>query len=251
MGVEQGALIDAVMTVFSESTHQMDQYCERLDLSFWGEPINAVSNFCIIFAGFMILRLYYRDVYARHQRHYLSFWALSLTVIALGVGSLLWHTFATGWALWADLAPIIVLIFMYQWAVLRKVFRWNVKETRFYMVLFILFNAWLISTFGQEALNGSVIYVPSVAALIWFGVKMKREKKRGSNYMLMGVFIFLSAVVFRTMDMAVCEWVPIGTHFMWHVCNSILVYFLAKALILGYVGFVRPDRKVTRRGYTM
>ncbi len=244
--VDKG-LIDAL---FHAHEH-IDEYCERLTPGLWAEPVNAITNFCIIFAGLYIMRLYWRDIYGRHKKHYPSFLFLSVLVVLLGVGSLLWHTFANGWSLWADMLPIILLIYFFQWNVLRKVFRWSRKEVGVYLVLFTLANIALTRIFGEAALNGSIIYAPAVGALIWFGVMMKQEKKRGANYMILAVFTFLAAITFRTFDAAVCDYFPIGTHFMWHVGNSVLVLFLAKALILGYIGHAPKRVKPTKRGLTM
>jgi hypothetical protein len=41
------------------------------------------------------------------------------------------------------------------------------------------------------------------------------------------------SLVFRTVDEAVCTAIPIGTHFLWHVCNAIMLYLLLAALIRG------------------
>lgn len=229
----------------------MDEYCERLAPGLWAEPVNAITNFCIIFAGLYIMQLYWRDIYGRHKKHHPSFLFLAVLVVLLGIGSLLWHTFANGWSLWADMAPIILLIYFFQWNVLRKIFRWSQKETSAYLIAFTFANWALTHTFGEAALNGSIIYAPAVGALVWFGVMMKREKKRGANYMLLAVVTFLTAIIFRTFDMAVCDYFPIGTHFMWHVGNSVLVLFLAKALILGYIGHAPRRTPPSKRGLTM
>ncbi len=214
----------------------MDTYCERHGDGFWAEPVNALTNFCIIGAGFYILRLYLRDIVAKYHRHYPMFLALIGLVIALGTGSLIWHTVAGPWGLWADLIPIALLIYAYQWAILRLVFRWSRRETVIYLFCFTAAQIGLTAGFGEDALNGSIIYVPAVSALIYFGVQMRRERKRGNRYMVYAVLTFLAAIILRTMDMEVCSWFPIGTHFFWHIGNSLLVYFLAQALIHGYAG---------------
>jgi hypothetical protein len=35
--------------------------------------------------------------------------------------------------------------------------------------------------------------------------------------------------MFRTIDNAVCDVVPIGTHFIWHCLNATLLYVLLRA----------------------
>ncbi len=230
-----GEFVEALRHVAWHGPH-MDTYCERRGPGLWDEPVNALTNLCIIASGFFILHLYLRDIVAKYHRHYPMFLGLIGLVIALGTGSLIWHTYANAWALWADLVPIVALIFAYQWAILRLVFRWSRREVWAYLVIFTLVNVGLTSAFGEEALNGSIIYLPAVSALVWFGWRMKHERKRGARYMSYGVAIFVLAILLRTLDMKICPYFPIGTHFFWHVGNSFLVYLLAKALIHGYAG---------------
>lgn len=70
----------------------VDLYCERLGPGLWAEPLNASSNLTFLIAAWAIWHL--ADV-----RHTLSgsIWLLVVLVIAIGTGSLLFHTFATRW----------------------------------------------------------------------------------------------------------------------------------------------------------
>ena len=72
------------------------QYCERTGAGFWAEPVNAMTN-------------------------------LAFLVAAVGVGSFLWHTFATPWAEWADVIPIGLFIAVFLASFLRRVagLRWS------------------------------------------------------------------------------------------------------------------------------
>jgi hypothetical protein len=36
----------------------------------------------------------------------------------------------------------------------------------------------------------------------------------------------------RSIDGAVCAYVPMGTHFLWHLLNGIVLYLSMRALIL-------------------
>ena len=69
----------------------IDNYCERLDPSFWAEPLNALSNASFIVAGMLLLQ------WRRLPMRSLPALALILTVLVIGVGSFLFHTFANRW----------------------------------------------------------------------------------------------------------------------------------------------------------
>ena len=76
----------------------IDIYCERIDASFWSEPVNAITNGAFLVAAVLLaLRLRGSDDRAA--------WLLTGLVAAIGIGSFLFHTFATGWAAAAGISP--------------------------------------------------------------------------------------------------------------------------------------------------
>ena len=99
----------------------VDNYCERLDSSFWAEPLNAMSNLAFIVAGLVLLRQWQkapgRDVIGL---------LLAVNVLVIGVGSFLFHTFANRWSALADVLPITIFIHGYLAVALRSYlgFRW-------------------------------------------------------------------------------------------------------------------------------
>ncbi len=47
--------------------------------------------------------------------------------------------------------------------------------------------------------------------------------------MLVTAGIFLVSLAFRTVDVASCGSLPLGTHFLWHVLNAVVLYRLLVA----------------------
>ena len=86
----------------------IDIYCERLEPGLWAEPLNAVSNSAFLIAA-LIVALGLRGPGNLEAR------VLTAILAAIGVGSFLFHTFATRWAAMADVLPIaaFVLYFLY------------------------------------------------------------------------------------------------------------------------------------------
>ena len=90
----------------------IDAYCERTDATLWSEPLNALSNLAFIaaFAASVYCYRRYREEAGQHR------WELVLLLgllCAIGIGSFLFHTFATRWALVADVGPITLFQFAY------------------------------------------------------------------------------------------------------------------------------------------
>ena len=83
----------------------IDNYCERTDASLWAEPLNAFSNLAFI-AAFVAGLWCYRRYRQETGRQRWEFILLLALLCGIGVGSFLFHTFATRWALVADVGPI-------------------------------------------------------------------------------------------------------------------------------------------------
>jgi hypothetical protein len=75
-------------------------------------------------------------------------------------------------------------------------------------------------------LNGSVGYLPALAALIAVALTA-RERSTRHNLGLAAV-IFAISLAFRTVDIAICPQFLLGTHFIWHILNAVLLYVLLR-----------------------
>ncbi|MEM7506367.1 MAG: hypothetical protein AAF415_06450 [Pseudomonadota bacterium] len=89
-------------------TRQIDGYCERMGAGFWAEPVNAVTNAAFILAGVLCLTMARRA--GRLDGPVI--WLGGLLIV-IGIGSFLFHTFATVWAAMADTGPILLFILTY------------------------------------------------------------------------------------------------------------------------------------------
>src|SRR5262249_52753069 len=103
----------------AEENHNMSwsehvfQYCERgHSVSFWGEPLNAISNAAFLVAG-IVAASYFSQIRLRAgwRREYCGLLISLLFMIA--IGSFLFHTFATRWSELADQMPITIFVFLY------------------------------------------------------------------------------------------------------------------------------------------
>ena len=95
-----------------ELMRAVDAYCERIDASYWAEPINAVTNLAFVLAALVMWRRTKGMALAR---------ALCLVLGGIGIGSYLFHTHAQVWAAIADVTPILLFILLYLFAVNRDI----------------------------------------------------------------------------------------------------------------------------------
>jgi len=84
----------------------------------------------------------------------------------------------------------------------------------------------------QDILNGSLNYAPALITLVILGIYHYRQKKVEHGLILIAAGVFLLSLTFRTMDSQSCSYLPIGTHFLWHILNAVLLYLTARAYVV-------------------
>jgi hypothetical protein len=209
----------------------LDTYCERAgDPGLLAEPINLITNAAFVIAAVFAARRLAseRDLGVRNA------WDLGLLVLllaAIGVGSALWHSFATGWAVLADVIPITLFINLYLLSFGWRVLRLSRLALAGLWLGYQVLSVGLVALTGPEMLNGSVAYLPALAFLVGFWWVLRRRADPLAPLLLTACLLFLGSLAFRTLDIAFCEALPIGLHFLWHLLNALLLYLLLRGLI--------------------
>ncbi|MEO1089498.1 MAG: ceramidase domain-containing protein [Pseudomonadota bacterium] len=209
---------------------QIDGYCERTDFTFWSEPINAVTNAGFVVAALVALLWWWRQ--ARGDGPVL---VLVVLVIAIGVGSFLFHTVATVWAAIADVLPILLFIV---WFLVLVVRRWFARPWWVALLIgasYVPFASFIGGGVGDvvgDRLNGSESYLPALGLLVVCGLWLRALGERAAGSALLGAAaLFTISLAFRTLDAPVCDAFPLGTHFVWHLLNSVLLGGLMVAMV--------------------
>ena len=199
-------------------------YCERIGSGLWSEPFNAFTNFAFLIVAWAVWRLAKRLYKLDAETH-----ALILTIVAIGVGSFLFHTFASTWAWWLDVIPILSFQMIYIWLYLRQIVHTRAVITIGVVALFmtLVLAAWAIS----DAFNGSLPYIPAAIALFSLGVYHFRQCVFDKMALLVAAGVFSLSIIFRSIDVITCEDSQNGTHFIWHLLNAVTLYLGARAYI--------------------
>lgn len=208
----------------------LDHYCERVAPGIWGEPYNLLSNLAFIIAGGLAWR------YLSSQRNKINgrYWDLGLLItllFAIGVGSGLWHLFANDWSLKTDTIPILLFINIYLLSCLFRVFSLSVVRVFLIFVVYHIVNAGLQTLLPVDFLNGSIFYLPTWLFLLGITLFVWKSKNIERNYYASAFVIFSVSLTFRTIDIAICNTIPTGTHFIWHLLNAVTLYLLMLGLI--------------------
>jgi len=205
----------------------VDLYCERLSTAFWAEPVNALSNFAFLLAAYFLWRL----PLPQGRSGVVMSRILTLMVAVIGVGSFLFHTVAQRWALFADVIPISVYQVLFLAFYVRKVARCNWLVTMCWVVFFFVVT-YGVGRLPEQWLNGSVASYGSAWLFIGgLGVYHWRMRKIEPMALVLATGVFTLSLVLRSMDMAVCPAIPLGTHMFWHLLNGVVLYLTTRAFI--------------------
>jgi len=227
------------------------RYCERGgDPGFWAEPLNAISN-----GAFIIAALVAALILARRpagQRGGIAEWALIAMTFVIGVGSFLFHTYATFWAAKADTIPIGIFMFAYVAYALHRYLALNWLLVLIGLAVFwwslqyaagIQCRAGLFAVVGnaRHCLNGTMTYAPALVAMVVIGTAAAVRRQGAAPYLFAAAVVFLAAMTFRTVDWEMCSRSivagrTLGTHFLWHTFNGLALFIL----LLGAIRHGQP-----------
>ena len=206
----------------------VDFYCERTDAGLWAEPANAVSN-----AAFVIAAAAAAWSWRRAGGRDVPALALIAVVVVIAVGSLGFHTVATRAALLGDVVPIAVFVHGYLFLALRRFFGLSVVVSAVILAAFAAAAQALPLVTPPRALNGSIDYMPALLALLAVtrAVRGGTHPARRRAGLDLAVMLFTVSLGLRSVDLAVCDAFPLGTHFVWHVLNAAVLYVLVRTAI--------------------
>lgn len=192
-------------------TDPVDIYCERTGPEFWSEPVNAVTNLAFIVAACFIW-------YTAQNRRVGAI--LAVLVGLIGVGSFLNHTVAQRWAAMSDTLSIALFIVVALWCAGRRIAHWSPLGAGVFLVAFFA-TAGLGATYMPRVINGGEAYlVPILSVFLFAGIAYRsRREKTARRFLLAGLLLAFSLTA-RTVDASVCDVLPVGTHFLWHVLNG-------------------------------
>lgn len=205
------------------------------------EPWNSISSLFIAGAGAVFL---FKIRKGEPGYGFILFSAIMLLIG--GIGSTLFHGLRTSrWLVVMDFLPIVIVsltVGLVFWK--RVVHNWLLAT-----VIIIALMALRLSLYQQQnALNitgqglinisyfisGITIFLPCLIFLV-------RTRFFKSNYLFASLGLMILALVFRTIDKEVTDFIPIGTHFLWHVASGLGAYFMGLYIVATeYLEFKKP-----------
>ena len=205
----------------------VDAYCERMGAGLLAEPINFLTNAAFLIAALVIWPRIKEDRAAQ---------LLAIILVTIGISSGLFHSYAVGWTGAADSLSILIFILIYLFVATRRLFSAPIWLAALAVLMFfpyaIALAHGIASVFGP--LNGSVAYIPVPILIVAYGLAARRQHPQVARGFFLGACILVVSLTFRTIDDAICTAFPLGTHFMWHILNGVMLGWMI--LVISRIG---------------
>jgi len=189
-------------------------YCERLTIGI--EPFNSASNLIFIICGALCVTLMLRDWTKLQLAFRFLLCAMNALIVFIGIGSAAFHTHPTHTTLAFDLIPIALYILLVLGAVLVIGFKRGKASVAGIVLVWCCTTA--IASTKPDFLAGGLIYIPTLTLILLMAVFSSHQHQRK----LVAIFAFFGVgLLLRSIDLTLCNTLPIGTHWLWHVCASL------------------------------
>ncbi|MFL2794045.1 MAG: ceramidase domain-containing protein [Paracoccaceae bacterium] len=200
----------------------IDIYCERLDIGIWAEPINAVTNIAFILAA-IIMWLRCKNLVEGK--------ILSFLLLSIGCGSFLFHTYAQTWAAFLDVTAILIFILTYIFVANRRFLVWSKMVSLIGVILFFPYQLLLVSILSNiQFFGSSVQYIPVAILIFIYSGLLRKSEPNLSRGLFIGAAILCLSIISRTVDEPLCSILSVGTHFVWHILNAIMLSWMIEIL---------------------
>ena len=200
----------------------IDLYCERIGANLLAEPVNLLTNLSFIIAASIHIRHYFALKVNNKVNQY-SYLYLIILVFLIGIGSSLFHSFATKWAMLADVIPIGIYLISFLPIYISVCGDFQSKHT-LTLLAYFGFTTFLGSRVPPTLANGSQNYFGALITLVSLGLLSKIRGHSGFSLLLAAGGALCLSLFFRSIDQLICPILPLGTHFLWHIFNGIVLY---------------------------
>ncbi len=200
-------------------------YCEHLGLRSFTEPINAISNLAFLFAAYLAMRQV-RELPEISAGARLLPWSLA----AVAIGSFLYHSFRSPITYLIDILPLGAFMVLVICLSLRRL-KAKISTVIIAGLAFLSLQIIALIYVPNNFLNGSTPYLVALSSIPPIMFLTSHHRNGLFSELATIAILFAIALFFRSADRAICSWLPIGTHFLWHITSAIAAYHAVRFVI--------------------
>ena len=199
--------------------------CELQSNQLRSQPLNLITNFAFLITSYLIFRLIKNEKVKDKGIH-----LLFLTSILIGFGSIAHHTVPTNFTLLLDGIPIYIFLYFGFCQILDILT--EKKELAFLLPSLYIFLNIFISLFIHLPIDSNAL-TPIINLFLFIPIIFIFYKRFGNktNLFSLSLGFYALATIFFVLDEIICNQLPFGTHFLWHIFNAAAIYYFVKFII--------------------
>jgi hypothetical protein len=99
------------------------------------------------------------------------------------------------------------------------------------VILFLPYQFLVVSILSSiQFFGSSAQYVPVAILIFFYSGLLHKSKSNLSRELFVGATILSLSIFARTIDEPLCLIVSVGTHFIWHILNAIMLAWMIEIL---------------------
>jgi hypothetical protein len=131
----------------------------------------------------------------------------------------------------ADVLPIAIFIYGFLGFALRRFFGLGWIATLAGIAVLLGVNLSLERWLPAGLLNGSIAYAPALVTGMLTAMAARARELPVADQLTAAAVALAVSLVFRTLDQAVCAAIPVGSHFIWHILNAVVLGLYLEAAL--------------------
>jgi hypothetical protein len=197
-------------------TRPVDDYCERLGPGLLAEPVNLATNLAFLISAVIMWRRCAGRPTGR---------VLAAILFVIGLGSATFHSVATPWASLADVGPIGLFILAYLFVTHRDYLGLPPLGAGLATAVAIAALVLAARELGRlvPAAGANAAYGCVAALILGYGIALMARSPATGTRLILGGLLLCASIAARALDMPLCPRWPLGTHFLWHLINAVLL----------------------------
>jgi hypothetical protein len=197
---------------------------ERTGAGLWVEPVNVASGMAFPLAALMLWRLAKSASDPASERVGIAF---SILLALVGMGSTAFHLFANGLGLVVDAMFVVIFAHAFLPLFLMRVLRWGKGESILALGVFVAMEL-APRFFSVRVIWWHLIALIGLCIIAILSRGASAEIRRRTQ---LAAGVFAASLLFHVADGPMSQWIPFGTHFLWHLGTAFALYLLGATLI--------------------